>query len=210
MTFAERIVAHLRSAGPTPHRALRATLRVVTSLSLPPSALLKPPVISPAHRMAGPQCTSCFPFPFLTDCENGKRPLLPPSYQIYPSNHSINVPSFSAISLSAVTPRPPCPQEFACRLDLPATAQSTIWARRLVWPTSISRPAQPPAAPVEHRAAWAPPPAKSDAPSAGHHSRTHRAGQPASGSSRTPGPPRTLPRLPSPSRPCRATIKVRT
>ena len=28
MTFAERIVAHLRSAGPTPHRALRATLRV--------------------------------------------------------------------------------------------------------------------------------------------------------------------------------------
>ena len=28
MSFAERIVAHLRSAGPTPHRALRATLRV--------------------------------------------------------------------------------------------------------------------------------------------------------------------------------------
>ena len=28
MTFAERIVAHLRSAGPTSHRALRATLRV--------------------------------------------------------------------------------------------------------------------------------------------------------------------------------------
>ena len=28
ITFAERIVAHLRSAGPTSHRALRATLRV--------------------------------------------------------------------------------------------------------------------------------------------------------------------------------------
>ena len=32
--------------------------------------------------MAGPQCTSCFPFPFLTDCGNGQRetPTLPPSY----------------------------------------------------------------------------------------------------------------------------------
>ena len=47
-----------------------------------PCALLKLLVASPAHRTAGPQCTSCFPFPFLTDCGNGQRetPPLPPSY----------------------------------------------------------------------------------------------------------------------------------
>ena len=68
----------------------------VISLSLPPSALLKLPVVSAAHRMAGPQCNSCFPFPFLTDCGNGKHPPLP--LLSYPSNYSINVPSISPIS----------------------------------------------------------------------------------------------------------------
>ena len=56
----------------------------VPSLSLPPCALLKLPVASPAHRMAGPQCTSCFPFPFLTDCGNGKHGKHPPFAPSYP------------------------------------------------------------------------------------------------------------------------------
>ena len=34
--------------------------------------------------MAGPQCTSCFPFPFLTDCGNGKHGKHPPFAPSYP------------------------------------------------------------------------------------------------------------------------------
>ena len=63
--------------------------------------------------MAGPQCTSCFPFPFLTDCGNGKHgkrdrdthPLLHP-IQSCPSNYSINVPSISPITLRGRAPAP--------------------------------------------------------------------------------------------------------
>ena len=69
---------------PLPSAPCAQLCACVPSLSLPPCALLKLPVASPAHRMAGPQCTSCFPFPFLTDCGNGKHGKHPPFAPSYP------------------------------------------------------------------------------------------------------------------------------